>query len=494
MNDEINKRHLEASLVSVAPSNITQERRNIDLMDKQIPNHSTSDDSDVFSSLYNETTYRSNFITSKLRTTTSASLILLKPLSSKGTAKNNQIMTKTSARQSTKETFNPSLSNSSLKRIIETTMPSVLFTDFTESFFASSKPINMDRSDGSYIDEDTNYSPFENEENNPVYDDEALETKDSSSYTSVNPLDLISSLADSFPYKISNEIRRAPIKPKRKQIGAAYREFKGYPSKPTNKLDHEFNFPSFGDENIDYFTDIYTFHRIDFTDCLKHNFIEADIDYGESDFLMKKSADGSRTYVPEKEEPLTPSAFALYNKSTQNDAFESQKKQEDILEDNEKDDINDDTNKELLRMDSEDIDSITADIDNLPLVALSSTVSSEQEHLKIPAIVRHTINHNSSSTEAENMPNFELEDENFYDPATFYRTPSLKPLSPTEKVLTFCTKEIAIRDRHNLVIACGGETEIWQPFRCPEGSECFLSADSSYRICCAVAEAAHYAR
>lgn len=61
-------------------------------------------------------------------------------------------------------------------------------------------------------------------------------------------------------------------------------------------------------------------------------------------------------------------------------------------------------------------------------------------------------------------------------------------------VLTFCTKDIAIRDRHNLVIACGSETEIWEPFRCPEGSECFFSADSSYRICCAVAEAVRYAQ
>lgn len=61
-------------------------------------------------------------------------------------------------------------------------------------------------------------------------------------------------------------------------------------------------------------------------------------------------------------------------------------------------------------------------------------------------------------------------------------------------VLTFCTKDIAIRDRYNLVIACGSETEIWQPFRCPKGSECFFSADSTYRICCAVAEAVRYAQ
>nr|CDP93133.1 Bm6037, isoform a [Brugia malayi] len=78
--------------------------------------------------------------------------------------------------------------------------------------------------------------------------------------------------------------------------------------------------------------------------------------------------------------------------------------------------------------------------------------------------------------------------EDVYDPAKFYRTVPPKRPTQTEKVLTFCTKEIAIRDRHNLVIACGSETEIWQPFRCPAGSECFSSTDSSYRICCAVAE------
>ncbi|VDK43922.1 unnamed protein product [Gongylonema pulchrum] len=95
--------------------------------------------------------------------------------------------------------------------------------------------------------------------------------------------------------------------------------------------------------------------------------------------------------------------------------------------------------------------------------------------------------------ESDSSTNLDSDTDDHYDPAEFYHTPQPKRPPPTEKVLTFCTKEIAIRDRHNLVIACGSETEIWVPYRCPSGSECFLSTDSSYRICCAVADSVRYA-
>lgn len=32
-----------------------------------------------------------------------------------------------------------------------------------------------------------------------------------------------------------------------------------------------------------------------------------------------------------------------------------------------------------------------------------------------------------------------------------------------EKILTFCTKETAIRDQNNLIVACGSDLDIWLP-------------------------------
>uniref|UniRef100_A0A158R514 Thyroglobulin type-1 domain-containing protein n=1 Tax=Syphacia muris TaxID=451379 RepID=A0A158R514_9BILA len=58
-----------------------------------------------------------------------------------------------------------------------------------------------------------------------------------------------------------------------------------------------------------------------------------------------------------------------------------------------------------------------------------------------------------------------------------------------KSILTFCTKDIAVRDMNNLIIACGDNFEIWRPKRCPEKSDCFFAKDSTYRICCPVADA-----
>ncbi|VDN59779.1 unnamed protein product [Dracunculus medinensis] len=79
-----------------------------------------------------------------------------------------------------------------------------------------------------------------------------------------------------------------------------------------------------------------------------------------------------------------------------------------------------------------------------------------------------------------------------YNQADYYHTLPPKRSHTPEKVLTFCTKETALRDSHNLVIACGSEIEIWKPPRCPHGSECFLSPDATYRICCIVANSAQF--
>uniref|UniRef100_A0A0K0ESF1 WxxW domain-containing protein n=1 Tax=Strongyloides stercoralis TaxID=6248 RepID=A0A0K0ESF1_STRER len=73
-----------------------------------------------------------------------------------------------------------------------------------------------------------------------------------------------------------------------------------------------------------------------------------------------------------------------------------------------------------------------------------------------------------------------------YNANVFYKVPKIKIPRKKEKYLTFCTKEEAIRDENNLVIACGGDYDIWIPPRCPQGSSCFLTNDSTYRICCPV--------
>ncbi|MCP9265787.1 hypothetical protein DINM_021175 [Dirofilaria immitis] len=363
---------------------------------------------------------------SSLRTTTSASLILLKPLNSK--ALYNEITTR-----------NRTTSQSTM-----TTYP------IEENPSKSSNQSHRHSSNGVHIDEEIKFSPFENKDNNSARNSEALGSE-YSLLTSLSPFDMTTSVESGFSYKISNEIRHAPIKSPRKEVGTAYSEFKDFPNKQTNTVDREFNFPSFADENIE----------------------DVGMDYTEYDFPMKKSADGSRTYVPENHEPLNaPSAAIVYNASKKNDISGSVKRKKKAQqygqESSQK--YRNDISKELLPMNHDETNLVLTDVYTSSSVNSSSIVLSEQDDSKF------------STTR------------NIYDPAKFYRTSPPKRQPLLEKVLTFCTKDIAIRDRHNLVIACGSETEIWQPFRCPEGSECFFSADSSYRICCAVAEAVRYAQ
>ncbi|KAM3725808.1 Chaperonin GroEL [Dirofilaria immitis] len=374
---------------------------------------------------------------SSLRTTTSASLILLKPLNSK--ALYNEITTR-----------NRTTSQSTM-----TTYP------IEENPSKSSNQSHRHSSNGVHIDEEIKFSPFENKDNNSARNSEALGSE-YSLLTSLSPFDMTTSVESGFSYKISNEIRHAPIKSPRKEVGTAYSEFKDFPNKQTNTVDREFNFPSFADENIE----------------------DVGMDYTEYDFPMKKSADGSRTYVPENHEPLNaPSAAIVYNASKKNDISGSVKRKKKAQqygqESSQK--YRNDISKELLPMNHDETNLVLTDVYTSSSVNSSSIVLSEQDDSKF-------------STTRFNKTNLVENRENIYDPAKFYRTSPPKRQPLLEKVLTFCTKDIAIRDRHNLVIACGSETEIWQPFRCPEGSECFFSADSSYRICCAVAEAVRYAQ
>ncbi|VDK85580.1 unnamed protein product [Litomosoides sigmodontis] len=399
---------------------------------------------------------------SSLTSTTTASLILLKPLSSKSqytkaTSRNKQSAKKASVRRRIKQMLNSTISTTPF-----ITMPQPKATsnrpkqlEHAENRSPSSNQSYRNFPTVAHVDEEIKYPSYENRDNNTSLDNET-----SGSHPMPTDRVDITEQDNSFSYGILSEIRRAPIKSLRKHVGAAYGEFKGFPNKQTNKVDHEFNFLSFGDENIDGGTE-----------------------YSEYDLPMKKSADGSRTYVPENHEPLNaPSAAIVYDASKQDNisgSAERNGKVQQIIQGNGQ--LRDDVSKELLlpMNDDDKINFVATDVYTSSSMKPTSTVSKKQDDLKLLSA-----NFTETGKTAENV----------YNPAKFYRTPPPKRRNQREKVLTFCTKEIAIRDRYNLVIACGSETEIWQPFRCPEGSECFSSADSTYRICCAVAEAVRYAQ
>uniref|UniRef100_A0A1I7VYZ8 IRS-type PTB domain-containing protein n=1 Tax=Loa loa TaxID=7209 RepID=A0A1I7VYZ8_LOALO len=435
VTDEISKQNSTTPTVSFIPAKVMQiiESRHIAVMMPHQQFQSAMPEEEVVSNNHNQKTVTwSYFAESSLQTTTSASLILLKPLSSKSlhtkvTPGSKPPTTKTSTRRRMKQTLNTIISTTSSKTTLQSTTTStsrfIEHEHTSESPFLSSDQLLRAFSSGAHIDEETKYSPFENKDNNPSRDNQAIGSEYSLLHTSANPLDTTLAESDAFPYKISNEIRRAPIKSQ-----------------------------------------------------------DNGLDYTEYDLLMKKSGDGSRTYVPEK--PLdAPSAAIVYDANKQNDVFGIAKRKKEVQQrDQESDQEHKDVvSKELLPMNDDEVTLVSTDVFTPSSVKPSSTASSEQDDLEFPTT-------NFSQIGLEKTA------ENVYDPSKFYRTPPPKRPTQTEKVLTFCTKEIAIRDRHNLVIACGSETEIWQPFRCPEGSECFFSADSSYRICCAVAEAVRYAQ
>ncbi|KAK6111030.1 hypothetical protein QQG55_42025 [Brugia pahangi] len=423
MIDEISKQNSALPTVSFVPTRITQQFQSYSVAAKQ----------DVVSSGRNRTTMTlSYFATSSLQTTTASSLILLKPLTSKVvhtkvTSKNKQPTTKASTRRRMKQTLSPTISSNSSRITPQLTTPSAHLIELentTESPSLLSTQLRRDSSSGTHIDEETKYSPFENRDSNPSRDNEAFGSEYLILPTSANLLDMTTS-SGSFLYKISNEIRHAPVKSQ-----------------------------------------------------------DVGLDYSEYNLSMKKSADGSRTYVPENQEPLNaPSAAIVYDASKQKNAVLviARRKKKKVQQNDQESNQEQKNGEELFENARKELLSMNDEVNSFPMdtyTSASSAVSSKQD-LEFP----------TTSSSPANLKNTA---EDVYDPAKFYRTVPPKRPTQTEKVLTFCTKEIAIRDRHNLVIACGSETEIWQPFRCPAGSECFSSTDSSYRICCAVAEAVRY--
>uniref|UniRef100_A0A0N4ZZJ5 Chitin-binding type-2 domain-containing protein n=1 Tax=Parastrongyloides trichosuri TaxID=131310 RepID=A0A0N4ZZJ5_PARTI len=90
----------------------------------------------------------------------------------------------------------------------------------------------------------------------------------------------------------------------------------------------------------------------------------------------------------------------------------------------------------------------------------------------------------STTTETITTSKYVRKTTTIYDVNAFYKIPRIP--RKKEKYLTFCTKEEAIRDENNLVIACGGDYDVWVPHRCPQGSSCFMTNESTYRICCPV--------
>ncbi|KIH69601.1 hypothetical protein ANCDUO_00045 [Ancylostoma duodenale] len=183
--------------------------------------------------------------------------------------------------------------------------------------------------------------------------------------------------------------------------------------------------------------------------------------------------DGSRTHIPSGLQPISIPELAI---------FEKKHKGENIIEEiavGTKVDGAIQSEDQKFRNSSGEHKEV---IDNLVLVSSKSFVgetstAAVEETSTVPTV--NATNTESLRTVSKSLPT------TAYDLASFYHTPVPKPLKK-EKILTFCTKEVAIRDNRNMVIACGGDQDVWQPSRCPPGADCLLSQDSTYRLCCPV--------
>uniref|UniRef100_A0A914ZLC9 Uncharacterized protein n=1 Tax=Parascaris univalens TaxID=6257 RepID=A0A914ZLC9_PARUN len=317
------------------------------------------------------------------------------------------------------------------------------------------------------------------------------------------------------PFDVSSDIRRAPIKKPWRRTGAQYKPFIGFPSMPTNKIVNDFIFPTFIDEAS-----------------------SAEADYQESDAPAKLSyPDGTLTFRPENNRPIemrpqiafdtldrenAPSSarpnsvkgeYIDNGRSANDNMLESPSPsspshpgfwfEEIVPMSNPQNGVNakqhdSDTSETLMRS--------AAAIRSAPTSKEPSNVSESKPRTIL--VSTEATSPTQSTNKEETFSEYEVEhfsenglmeeysepDYATYDPLKFYHTPPPKRPSLNEKILTFCTKEIAIRDSNNLVIACGSDSEVWLPHRCPAGSECFLSSDSLYRICCAVADAVSYTK
>ncbi|CAD6190540.1 unnamed protein product [Caenorhabditis auriculariae] len=162
----------------------------------------------------------------------------------------------------------------------------------------------------------------------------------------------------------------------------------------------------------------------------------------ENDRTMERvqlDKDGVKTHIPQNEEPILMTTLKI---SKNLDPEESN---------------------------SED-DDRKVDLQDIGLVPMDSPKSEESE--KNELITEETTRPPATTTTV-------------YDPSNFYRTPRPKP-AKKEKILRFCSKELALRDQSNMVIACGLDADVWVPSRCPQNADCFPSHDSLYRICCPV--------
>uniref|UniRef100_A0A9J2P3Q8 Uncharacterized protein n=1 Tax=Ascaris lumbricoides TaxID=6252 RepID=A0A9J2P3Q8_ASCLU len=296
-----------------------------------------------------------------------------------------------------------------------------------------------------YVDEEVGMSPFEVD--GPEGDRLNIQPKVRTSaavaqqYTTYTPqpghmnsesTPAVPSFELKSPFDVSSDIRRAPIKKPWRRTGAEYKPFIGFPSMPTNKIVNDFIFPTFIDE-VSTLTAFDTLDRDNAPSLARPNSVKGE--------YMDNAPSGSANHNMLESLPPSPPSHPVPV----------------------------DERKYLPRM-----------LFTVP----SSTNKGE-------AFNEYEVEHFSENglMEEYNEPDYAT-----YDPLKFYHTPPPKRPSLNEKILTFCTKEIAIRDSNNLVIACGSDSEVWLPHRCPAGSECFLSSDSLYRICCAVADAVSYTK
>lgn len=183
-----------------------------------------------------------------------------------------------------------------------------------------------------------------------------------------------------------------------------------------------------------------------------------------------KLKDGNKTHIPKGFQPIVMPEMAVFEKHHEEDII-----LEEIIKDSHGESLHDNDD------DHNKSDEQTEVTENLVLVNSKSFIG---DYITTPTQETSTTAGNavdSQTATVHSRPSSTTE----YDPATFYHTPVPKPLKK-EKVLTFCTKDVALRDSRNMVIACGGEVDIWYPTRCPQGADCFLSQDSTYRLCCPV--------
>uniref|UniRef100_A0A914DHU0 Uncharacterized protein n=1 Tax=Acrobeloides nanus TaxID=290746 RepID=A0A914DHU0_9BILA len=307
------------------------------------------------------------------------------------------------------------------------------------------------------------------------------------------------------PFDVSKEIRRSPI-PRHKQIAdpiakidPSETKFDSISKTPTTekpnlveKFDMNMVFPTFDD----YQNNPNQEYEVDMPN-------------------LKNQNDGVQTYQPHEGEPLQTGAIGeqlvVFDKM---DSISTKKdeKEQDSGSQQEKDiekhvsKSNAEKSRELILSKKrrpikhvwpkeevttmENRIEITIETTSPPMTEeiteTTSTEATTNGDLEHPAMARDSVFTQWDARRFRDEPHPKSTSTEAYDVRKFYHT--LKPKRPLskERYLTFCTKEVAIRDENDLVVACGSELEVWQPNRCPPDSDCFIAPDSTYRICCPV--------